>query len=199
MTHSTAYKTALALNLPDELALGIDSVAAKVRGFHTLYNVPVGPDQNKDPKFRHMDNPRVGLRLGLIVEELKELFEDGFGVRMDITFSTTDCRGRQAPFNENAMKSGKVLNQRDSDTKEPFDCRNGAEVADALGDLVYVIYGFALELGYNLDNVIDEIHASNLTKLGEDGKPIYREDGKVLKGPNYVKPNIPAALGWEES
>lgn len=70
------------------------------------------------------------------------------------------------------------------------------EVADALGDLVYVLYGAAVSFGIDLDAVLDEIHASNMSKLGADGKPIYREtDMKVLKGPNYFRPNLRKVLG----
>lgn len=61
-------------------------------------------------------------------------------------------------------------------------------MADALGDIAYVVYGAALAFGIDLDAVVDEIHRSNMSKLGADGKPIYRADGKVLKGPNYVTP-----------
>lgn len=68
------------------------------------------------------------------------------------------------------------------------------EVADALADLIYVIHGFALEAGIPLNEVVTEVHRSNMSKLGADGKPIYREDGKVLKGPNYSPPNIAAVL-----
>jgi len=67
--------------------------------------------------------------------------------------------------------------------------------ADALGDLEYVVNGMALGMGINLPNVVAEIHRSNMTKLGADGKPIYREDGKVLKGPNYEPPQLQAVLG----
>ena len=66
--------------------------------------------------------------------------------------------------------------------------------ADALGDILYVVYGAAATFGIDVDVVLREIHRSNMTKLGEDGKPIYREDGKVLKGPNYEPPNILAVL-----
>lgn len=69
------------------------------------------------------------------------------------------------------------------------------EVADALADIVYVAFGAALEFGIDLNTVLAEVHRSNLSKLGADGKPIYREDGKVLKGPNYSPPDIPAVLG----
>jgi predicted HAD superfamily Cof-like phosphohydrolase len=63
-----------------------------------------------------------------------------------------------------------------------------------LADLVYVIEGFAVELGVDLDKVFEEVHRSNMSKLGADGKPIYREDGKVLKGPHYTEADIAKAL-----
>ena len=68
------------------------------------------------------------------------------------------------------------------------------EIADALGDMLYIIYGTCVSYGLPINEVFNEIHASNMSKLGEDGKPIYREDGKVLKGPNYFKPNIAKIL-----
>jgi predicted HAD superfamily Cof-like phosphohydrolase len=66
------------------------------------------------------------------------------------------------------------------------------EVADALGDMLYILCGTIIEHGMQdkIEAVFNEIQRSNMSKLGADGKPIYREDGKVLKGPNYFKPNI---------
>jgi predicted HAD superfamily Cof-like phosphohydrolase len=68
-------------------------------------------------------------------------------------------------------------------------------VADALADIVYVAYGTAHVYGIDLDAVLDEVHASNMTKLGADGRPVRRADGKVLKGPAYRPPDIAAVLG----
>lgn len=70
------------------------------------------------------------------------------------------------------------------------------EVADALGDMLYILCGTIIEHGMQdkIEAVFNEIQNSNMSKLGEDGLPIYREDGKVLKGPNYFKPNIKAIL-----
>lgn len=70
------------------------------------------------------------------------------------------------------------------------------EVADALGDMLYILCGTILSHGMQhvIEDVFDEIQRSNMSKLGEDGQPIYREDGKVMKGPNYFKPNIAALL-----
>ena len=66
------------------------------------------------------------------------------------------------------------------------------EVADALGDMLYILCGTIIEHGMQdlIDEVFEEIHRSNLSKLDENGNPIYREDGKVIKGPNYFKPDI---------
>ena len=71
-----------------------------------------------------------------------------------------------------------------------------AEVADALGDMLYILCGTILEHGmqYKIEEVFEEIQRSNMSKLGDNGKPIYREDGKVMKGPNYFKPNINGIL-----
>jgi predicted HAD superfamily Cof-like phosphohydrolase len=70
------------------------------------------------------------------------------------------------------------------------------EVADALGDMLYILCGTILEHGmeYKIEEVFNEIQRSNMSKLGADGEPIYREDGKILKGPNYFKPNIKSIL-----
>ncbi len=70
------------------------------------------------------------------------------------------------------------------------------EIADALGDMLYILCGTILEHGlqHKIEAVFDEIQRSNMSKLGADGKPIYREDGKVMKGPNYFKPNFEAIL-----
>jgi len=64
------------------------------------------------------------------------------------------------------------------------------EVADALTDILYVTYGAGHAFGIDLDRCFDEVQNSNMSKLGDDGKPIYNEDGKVMKGPNYFKPNL---------
>ena len=70
------------------------------------------------------------------------------------------------------------------------------EIADALGDMLYILCGTIIEHGlqHKIEEVFDEIQRSNMSKLDENGQPIYREDGKVLKGPNYFKPNFEAIL-----
>ncbi len=70
------------------------------------------------------------------------------------------------------------------------------EVADALGDMLYIIFGTILEHGLQekMEAVFDEIQKSNMSKMGKNGKPIYREDGKIMKGPNYFEPDIKGIL-----
>lgn len=67
---------------------------------------------------------------------------------------------------------------------------NAADCLKELADLVYVCYQYAENLGWDLDEALNRVHISNMTKLGEDGQPIRREDGKVLKGPNYQPPTL---------
>ena len=73
---------------------------------------------------------------------------------------------------------------------EAMNKKDLVEVADALTDILYVTYGAGHAFGINLDKCFEEVQNSNMSKLGEDGKPIYNENGKVMKGPNYFKPNL---------
>lgn len=98
-----------------------------------------------------------------------------------------------------AAKNKLRFNLMDEENKEYFEAVQNndlAEVADALGDMLYILCGTILEHGmqHKIEEVFEEIQRSNMSKLGKDGKPIYREDGKVLKGPEYFKPNIQAIL-----
>ncbi|MDA9635077.1 nucleoside triphosphate pyrophosphohydrolase family protein [Candidatus Pelagibacter sp.] len=74
--------------------------------------------------------------------------------------------------------------------KEALENKDLLEVADALTDILYVTYGAGHALGIDLDKCFEEVQNSNMSKLGEDGKPIYNESGKVMKGPNYFKPDL---------
>lgn len=77
---------------------------------------------------------------------------------------------------------------------EAIDEMDLGHAAKELGDLLWVVYGTGCEFGLDLDTVMEEIFRSNMSKLGEDGKPLFREDGKVLKGPNYTEANIEKVL-----
>lgn len=89
-----------------------------------------------------------------------------------------------------------LMQEENEEYLEAATSGNLEEVADALGDMLYILCGTILDHGlqYKIEAVFDEIQRSNMSKLGADGKPIYREDGKVMKGPNYFKPNIEKIL-----
>ena len=140
------------------------STIEQVREFHQTFGHPISDVPTEaTPALRK-------LRLDLILEELKELAEaSGFELISVFNDQTED------------MEMVFIATQAEVDL---------VEVADALGDLDYVVAGAALVFGLPHDAVVTEIHRSNMSKLGADGKPIYREDMKVLKGPNYFKPDI---------
>ena len=83
-----------------------------------------------------------------------------------------------------------LIKEELDELKQAIDGKNLLEVADALTDILYVAYGAGHAFGINLDKCFDEVQRSNMSKLGEDGKPIYNESGKVMKGPNYFKPDL---------
>lgn len=133
-----------------------------VRAFHTIYSMPILSPAEATTTIRNMTPERIEMRLALVAEEFEELCEAaGFIVK------THGSKWVFIPTGESP---------------------NIFKVADALGDLIYVVIGFALEAGIDLHAVMREIQAANMTKLGADGLPIYREDGKVLKGPWYHEP-----------
>jgi predicted HAD superfamily Cof-like phosphohydrolase len=89
-----------------------------------------------------------------------------------------------------------LMKEENEEYLEAVENNDIVEIADALGDMLYILCGTILEHGlqHKIEAVFNEIQRSNMSKLGEDGKPIYREDGKVMKGPNYFKPNFSAIL-----
>ena len=106
--------------------------------------------------------------------------------------------------NKAGLSSDKINNLRISliseeleEFKEAIRNKDLKEVADALTDILYVTYGAGHSFGVDLDSCFNEVQNSNMSKLGDDGKPIYNESGKVMKGPNYFKPNIKKIIGLE--
>ena len=83
-----------------------------------------------------------------------------------------------------------LINEELEELKKAIKDNDILEVADALTDILYVAYGAGHAFGTNLDKCFNEVQESNMSKLGSDGKPIYNESGKVMKGPNYFKPNL---------
>ena len=83
-----------------------------------------------------------------------------------------------------------LIKEELDELKEAIDKKDIKEVADALTDILYVTYGAGHAFGIDLDKCFEEVQNSNMSKLGNDGKPIYNDKGKVMKGPNYFKPNL---------
>ena len=119
------------------------------------------------------------------VKEFAEAFNIKYSKEMNpnLDQSTIDLRFR-------------LMEEENKEYLEAANNNDLVEVADALGDMLYILCGTIIEHGmqHKIEEVFDEIQRSNMSKLGEDGKPIYREDGKVLKGPNYFKPSIKEIL-----
>ena len=138
--------------------------------FHHTYSVPIRPFS--DPT---LDYERMNMRMSLIAEEFAELMGAVYGPRARAIIEAATAEAVAADEGE----------------------RDVIEAADALADLVYVVYGMAIESGMNLDSVLAEVQASNQSKLMPDGTVKLREDGKVLKGPNFFQPNIARGLGLE--
>ena len=83
-----------------------------------------------------------------------------------------------------------LIKEELDELKAAIDTKDIKEVADALTDILYVTYGAGHAFGINLDKCFEEVQNSNMSKLGSDGKPIYNDKGKVMKGPNYFKPDL---------
>ena len=143
-----------------------DDPEALVRRFHHVYGLPVQTDGAS------LQRESLDMRMSLIAEEFAELVGAVYGQAARAEIESSYRRAVAA----------------DDGT------RDTVETADALADLIYVIYGMALETGIDLASVLAEVQRSNMSKLGADGKPVYREDGKVLKGPDYFPPNVEAVL-----
>ena len=114
--------------------------------------------------------------------EKVEIFMKTFGqeVREKPSFSTDKI---------NQLRVNLIKEELD-EFQEALNDKNLKEVADSLTDILYVTYGAGHAFGIDLDKCFDEVQRSNMSKLGADGKPIYNEQGKVMKGPNYFEPNL---------
>ena len=144
-----------------------DDPEALVRRFHRLYGLPIRTDGPG------LERESLHMRMSLIAEEFAELVGAVYGA---------GARARVEAAYTRAVA--------DDDGE-----RDTAAAADALADLVYVVYGMALETGIDLAAVLAEVQRSNMSKLGADGRPVYRGDGKVLKGPDYFPPDVAGVLG----
>ena len=98
----------------------------------------------------------------------------------------------KAEFPDNKITSLRydLINEELEEFKQAIDKKDIKEVADALTDILYVTYGAGHAFGINLDKCFEEVQNSNMSKLDQNGKPIYNEKGKVMKGPNYFNPDL---------
>lgn len=94
------------------------------------------------------------------------------------------------PGKEHRTTQKTLIDEEWSEFHEAYHLKDECEQLKELADLVYVCFQFAASQEWDLDEAMHRVHASNMSKLGEDGKPIYRDDGKVLKGPNYKPPTL---------
>lgn len=132
----------------------------KVKDFHKIFDCARSDVPVIPP------NETALLRFRLLMEEYKELLDE-FGIKIE----NPELR---------------IANKEKFDARD-FDINN---IAKELADILYVTYGFGVTFGLPMDDVFEEVHASNLSKLDKNGLPIRREDGKILKGENYFEANI---------
>jgi predicted HAD superfamily Cof-like phosphohydrolase len=149
-----------------------------VREFHAAFGHPVGTGPGM------ITGALAELRVRLIAEELAE-YAASLGVQLHVDV---------VPNAVSVANAQMIV----SCQHHPEAATSVVEAADALGDLDYVVQGANVVHGFPGASVVMEVHRSNMSKLGEDGKPIYREDGKILKGPNYFKPDIAHVLSVAE-
>ena len=114
--------------------------------------------------------------------EKVKLFMQTFGQDVKIKASFSDEKTNQLRLD--------LISEELEELKNAMKTRDLLEVADALTDILYVTYGAGHAFGIDLDKCFDEVQNSNMSKLGADGKPIYNESGKVMKGPDYFKPDL---------
>lgn len=179
------------------------SMNLMVKAFHQVYGQPVVRPDQAASNFSHITKERLAMRFGLIVEEFMELCE-AMDLRADINFFYTNEEGEYEA-------SGEILQAEDHnwiEDKQLHDivrerCQKAImetderclpDMADAIFDLKYVLIGFEYEVGIDPQFCAEEGQASNMSKLNEDGSVIYRDDGKVLKGPRFFRPDMARAL-----
>ena len=114
-------------------------------------------------------------------------FMEAFGQRVEMEPTWPDFNTRELRL--------ELIQEELEELSDAVADRDMIQIADALTDLLYVVYGAGHSFGIDLDECFEEVHRSNMSKLGENGRPIHREDGKVLKGPGYFEPDLEGILG----
>ena len=114
-------------------------------------------------------------------------FMEAFGQKVEMEPTWPDFNTRELRL--------ELIQEELEELSDAVADRDMIQIADALTDLLYVVYGAGHAFGLDLDECFEEVHRSNMSKLGENGRPIHREDGKVLKGPGYFEPDLEGILG----
>ena len=122
--------------------------------------------------------------------EMLEEFHKTYGVSIDVPFTKNLIELRLKLMDEELLEVEQEMEPFGYTQRKAIELIDKKKLTKELADLMYVTIGTATTFGLPLAEVFAEVHKSNMSKLGEDGKPIYREDGKVLKGPNYKEPDL---------
>jgi predicted HAD superfamily Cof-like phosphohydrolase len=124
------------------------------------------------------------------VEQFHEAFDSPKDVRLESTGRSKYAAINQMRFNLMFEELGELTDAMHEYMNAEGDGQEKAalEVIDAITDLLYVVIGFAVTFGIDIETAFERVHSSNMSKLGRDGKPLFREDGKVMKGPDFMPP-----------
>ena len=180
------------------------SMNEMVKAFHRVYDMPIIPPYNATMNFDHISKERLAMRFALIAEEFVELCA-AMDIRADINFLYENEEGEFEYADPNFLTSeqhdeldekehSEIIRKRCVKAIEQTDERSLPDIADACFDLKYVTIGFEYEVGIDPQFTAEEGQASNMSKLMPDGTVLRREDGKVLKGPNFFRPDMALAL-----
>ena len=165
--------------------------AADTMSRYEADRLPEGVSHDEDPLIENYDP--VEMLKGCRTVEIDELFEStNFELAGDFmnAFGQEVLTEPTLPNPSLAKLRLELIREEVEELNVGIEGMDIVEIADALTDILYVVYGAGHAFGIDLDECYHEVHRSNMSKLGEDGKPIYREDGKILKGPDYFHPNL---------
>lgn len=210
ISHDNIHVHSIKKSLDDNATL-----RQQVLGFHRMYDMPVRTSPMKG--LADVSDEEIALRIKLNVEEVLEWLSKGLGLDAKLTITCRDGI-KETHFDMDTLEYPTFRFESNWDSVlEEFQENNGGthsletvvaktrkyinvqELADASGDVKYVFEGSDLTFGIPSEHVSREIHASNMTKPDENGRPIRREDGKILKGPNYMEPQLHMVINYRQA
>jgi predicted HAD superfamily Cof-like phosphohydrolase len=168
--------------------------AADIMSRYEADRLPEGVSHDEDPLIEDPEPPFFrDKETGMLAVEIDDLFQS---TNFELAGDFMNAFGQEVlveptcPSPELAKLRLELIREEVEELNVGIEGMDIVEIADALTDILYVVYGAGHAFGIDLDECYHEVHRSNMSKLGADGKPLYREDGKVLKGPNYFHPNL---------